>query len=45
MTPEQQRQIEKRQRTRSIITALILGAMVLLFFFIALSKMAGGTMH
>lgn len=42
MTPEQQRQIQARQRSRSIITALVLGAMVILFFAIAIAKIGGG---
>jgi hypothetical protein len=41
MTPEQQKQIQARQRSRSIITALGLGALVVLFFGIAIAKIAG----
>ena len=39
MTPEQQREIQARQRARSIVTALILGALVILFFGITIAKM------
>lgn len=45
MTPEQQREIQKRQRSRSIVMALVLGAMVILFFAVAWAKIAQGTMH
>jgi hypothetical protein len=45
MTPEQQREIQKRQRSRSIVMALVLGALVVLIFGVALSKIASGTMH
>ena len=39
MTPEQLQEIRKRQRSRSIIMALILGALVVLFFGITIAKM------
>ena len=39
MTPEQLEEIRKRQRSRSIIMALILGALVILFFGITIAKM------
>lgn len=45
MTPEQQQEIQKRQRSRSIVLALVLGAMVLLFFAVAWAKIAQGSMH
>lgn len=45
MTPEQQQEIQKRQRSRSIMMALVLGALVILFFGISLAKIAQGTMH
>ncbi|HEY1124415.1 MAG TPA: hypothetical protein VGE65_02190 [Sphingobium sp.] len=45
MTPEQQQEIQKRQRSRSIVMALVLGAFVILFFAVAWAKIAQGTMH
>ena len=39
MTPEQQHEIQKRQRSRAIIMALILGALCVLFFGITIAKM------
>jgi len=45
MTPEQQQEIQKRQRSRSIVMALVLGAMVILFFAVAWAKIAQGSMH
>jgi hypothetical protein len=39
MTPEQQKQIQARQRSRSIVMALVLGALVILFFGITIAKM------
>jgi hypothetical protein len=44
MTPEQQREIQKRQRARSIVTALGLGALVVLFFAITWAKISNGAM-
>jgi hypothetical protein len=41
MTPEEQDLIRKRQRSRSILTALLLGGLVLLFFGITIAKLAG----
>ena len=40
MTPEQLQEVRKRQRSRSIIMALILGALVVLFFGITIAKMS-----
>ena len=45
MTPEQQQEIQKRQRGRSIVMALVLGAMAILFFAVAWAEIAQGTMH
>ena len=39
MTPDDE--IRARQRSRSIVTALILGALVVLFYFITLAKIGG----
>lgn len=41
MTPEQQREIQKRQRSRAIVMALVLGALCVLFFGITIAKMGG----
>jgi uncharacterized membrane protein YgaE (UPF0421/DUF939 family) len=40
MTPEEQKLIQARQRTRSLMTGLILGALVILFFGITIAKMS-----
>lgn len=42
MTPEQQQEIQRRQRSRSIVMALVLFALVVLFFGIGIAKIAGG---
>lgn len=42
MTPEEEVLYRKRQRSRAIVTALILGAMVILFFFIAMARIQQG---
>jgi hypothetical protein len=42
MTPEEQRLVQARQRARSRVTAIILFALVILFFGIAVAKMMGG---
>jgi hypothetical protein len=41
MSPEEEKLIRQRQRSRSIITALLLGALVILFFAITMAKIAG----
>ena len=40
MTPEHQRDYQARQRSRAKVMALILGALVILFFAISIAKMA-----
>lgn len=40
MTPEEQREIRARQRSRAIVTGLILGALVILFYAITVAKMS-----
>ena len=42
MTPEEQRLIQARQRSRSRVTAIILFALVVLFFAIGVAKIMGG---
>jgi len=39
MTPQEEEEIRRRQRSRSLVMALILGAFVLLFYAIAIAKM------
>ena len=38
MTPEEEREVRARQRARALITGLILGGLVLLFYFITIAK-------
>jgi len=38
-TPEEQAEIRRRQKSRALVTALILGAFVILFYAIAIAKM------
>lgn len=42
MTPEQERLIRARQKSRSIVMAVILGALVVLFFAITIAKIQAG---
>ncbi len=39
MTPEEEKQVRARQKARSIVTGLILGALVILFYAITIAKM------
>jgi hypothetical protein len=39
--PIDDREIRRRQRSRALITALLLGAFVLLMYFVAIAKIAG----
>lgn len=39
MTPEELAVIRKRQRGRALVTALILGALVILFYAISIAKL------
>jgi hypothetical protein len=39
MTPEERTEFDRRRKSRAIVTALILGGMVALFYFIAIAKM------
>lgn len=41
MTPQEQDQIRARQKSRAIITGLLLGFLVILFYAIAIAKIAG----
>jgi hypothetical protein len=40
MTPEEQKTIQERQRSRALIMALVLFALVVLFFGITIAKMS-----
>ena len=42
MTPEEQDLIRKRQKSRALVTALLLGALVLLTFAISIAKIQMG---
>lgn len=42
MTPEEDEQVRARQKSRAIITGLLLGALVLLFYAITIAKIGGG---
>ena len=39
MTPEEQDMIRRRQKSRAIATALILGGLALLFYLITIAKL------
>lgn len=39
MTPEELKQLRARQKSRALVMALILGAMVVLFYAISIAKM------
>jgi hypothetical protein len=40
VTPEEQKLIQARQRSRSLITVIVLFALVILFFGITIAKMS-----
>jgi 4-amino-4-deoxy-L-arabinose transferase-like glycosyltransferase len=40
MTPAEEAEVRRRQRSRALVTALVLGALVVLFYAIAIAKMA-----
>ena len=42
MTPDEESQFRARQKSRSLVMALILGALVVLFFAITIAKIQGG---
>lgn len=39
--PDRQDEIRARQRSRALVTALILGALAVLFFFVTIAKIKG----
>lgn len=42
MTPEEEEQIRSRQRSRAIVTGVLLAALVILFYAITIAKIGGG---
>ncbi len=42
MTPDEERQIRGRQKSRAIVTGVLLGALVILFYAITIAKISGG---
>ena len=42
MTPEEQELVRRRQKSRALVMALLLGAFVILIFAIALTKIRQG---
>lgn len=42
MTPEEEAQVRARQRSRAIVTGVLLAALVILFYAITIAKMSGG---
>ena len=43
MTPDQETELKRRQKSRSMITALLLGLFVVLMFAISMAKMVVAT--
>ena len=39
LTPQEEAEIRRRQKSRAVVTALILGALVILFYAISVAKM------
>jgi hypothetical protein len=39
--PDHQAEVRRRQRSRALVTALILGALAVLFFFVTIAKIKG----
>lgn len=42
MNPEDDKQIRARQKSRAIVTGVLLGALVILFYAITIAKIGGG---
>ena len=42
MTPEDDKQVRARQKSRAIVTGLLLAALVILFYAITIAKIGGG---
>jgi hypothetical protein len=45
LSPEQQREFDRRKKNRSMVTAVILGALVILIFALAIAKIKIGWAH
>jgi len=43
MTPEEEKIVRARQKSRALVVALMLGAFVLLIYGISIAKIAGGS--
>jgi hypothetical protein len=41
MTPEEEKQVRARQKSRAIVTGLLLVALVILFYGITIAKISG----
>ena len=41
MTEDEEKQIRARQRSRALVTAVLLGGLVVLFYLITLAKVGG----
>ncbi len=42
MTPDEEKLVRARQKSRSLVMALILGALVVLFFLVTIAKIQAG---
>jgi hypothetical protein len=42
MTPDEEKQVRSRQKSRAIVTGLLLGALVILFYAITIVKIGAG---
>ncbi|HEX7742180.1 MAG TPA: hypothetical protein VF442_07070 [Sphingobium sp.] len=42
MTPEEEEQVRSRQKSRAILTGVLLAALVILFYAITIAKISGG---
>lgn len=42
MTPDEDKQVRARQKSRAIVTGLLLAALVVLFYAITIVKIGGG---
>ena len=43
MTPQEEKIVRQRQKSRALVVALLLGAFVLLIYGISIAKIAGGS--
>ena len=42
MTPQEEKQVRSRQKSRALVTGLLLGALVILFYAITIVKIGAG---